>query len=131
MAKIKGRKSGGARKYGRNLEKCARYRLEGRREHNKRRKALKEQKKAEKLARKRARRLAEQCKEQYSMEGKVKWFNSSKGFGFLEKDSGGDVFVHFSAIKADGYKTLEEGQRVTFDVVDGEKGPAAANVVSA
>ena len=62
------------------------------------------------------------------MEGKVKWFNESKGFGFIEKDGGGDVFVHFSAIQAGGFKTLAEGQRVSFDVVQGKKGPAAENV---
>ncbi|MBU2055438.1 MAG: cold-shock protein [Proteobacteria bacterium] len=61
-------------------------------------------------------------------EGKVKWFNEQKGFGFIEKDEGGDVFVHHSAIQASGFKTLAEGQRVSFDVVQGPKGPAAANV---
>ena len=61
-------------------------------------------------------------------EGKVKWFNENKGFGFIEKDEGGDVFVHFSAIQADGFKTLAEGQRVSFDVTHGKKGPAAENV---
>ena len=62
-------------------------------------------------------------------EGTVKWFNASKGFGFLEQDGGEDVFVHYSAIKSDGYKTLDEGARVQFDIVDGPKGPAAENVV--
>ncbi|MBU0729481.1 MAG: cold-shock protein [Proteobacteria bacterium] len=62
-------------------------------------------------------------------EGTVKWFNASKGFGFIEQDNGKDVFVHHNAIKMEGYKTLEEGQRVTFDIVDGPKGPAAENVV--
>lgn len=61
-------------------------------------------------------------------EGKVKWFNESKGFGFIEKSDGGDVFVHFSAIQAAGFKTLTEGQMVSFDVVQGAKGPAAENV---
>ena len=62
------------------------------------------------------------------MNGKVKWFNAEKGFGFIERDGGEDVFVHFSAIQADGYKTLEEGQEVEFEVVQGAKGPQAANV---
>ena len=61
-------------------------------------------------------------------EGKVKWFNESKGFGFIEKDGGGDVFVHFSAIQAGGFKTLSEGQRVSFDITDGQKGPSVENV---
>lgn len=61
-------------------------------------------------------------------EGKVKWFNERKGFGFIEKDEGGDVFVHFSAIESSGFKTLYEGQRVSFDVRQGDKGPAAENV---
>jgi cold shock protein len=64
-------------------------------------------------------------------EGKVKWFNDSKGFGFIEQDNGPDVFVHFSAIGGDGFKSLAEGERVSFDVTDGPKGPQAANVVKA
>jgi len=61
-------------------------------------------------------------------EGKVKWFNDKKGFGFIEKDDGGDLFVHHTSIQATGFKTLTEGQRVSFDVVQGQKGPAAENV---
>jgi cold shock protein len=61
-------------------------------------------------------------------EGKVKWFNEARGFGFIEKDEGGDIFVHHSAVKANGFKTLNEGQRVSYDVVQGTKGPAAENV---
>ena len=61
-------------------------------------------------------------------EGKVKWFNESKGFGFIEKSDGGDDFVHYSAIQASGFKNLTEGQSVSFDVVQGNKGPAAENV---
>ena len=63
--------------------------------------------------------------------GKVKWFNADKGFGFIEREGGDDVFVHFSAISMDGFKTLAEGDEVEFDVVDGAKGPQAANVVKA
>lgn len=62
-------------------------------------------------------------------EGTVKWFNDSKGFGFIEQENGNDLFVHFSAIQGDGFKSIQEGARVTFDVVDGPKGPAADNVV--
>ncbi|MET1123561.1 cold shock protein CspC, partial [Priestia megaterium] len=58
-----------------------------------------------------------------------KWFNAEKGFGFIEREDGDDVFVHFSAIQQDGYKSLEEGQQVEFDIVDGARGPQAANVV--
>ncbi|MDU1412992.1 MAG: cold-shock protein [Clostridium sp.] len=62
------------------------------------------------------------------VEGTVKWFNSEKGFGFLSVEGQEDVFVHFSSITGDGYKSLEEGQKVQFDIVDGERGPQAANV---
>lgn len=62
------------------------------------------------------------------MIGKVKWFNNEKGFGFIERENGEDVFVHFSAIQGTGFKSLEEGQDVEFDIVDGNKGPQAANV---
>jgi CspA family cold shock protein len=61
--------------------------------------------------------------------GTVKWFNDSKGFGFIQQESGRDVFAHFSAIKGDGFKSLAEGQRVEFDIVDGPKGPQAENIV--
>lgn len=63
--------------------------------------------------------------------GRVKWFNAEKGFGFIERDGGNDVFVHFSAINMDGFKTLEEGAVVEFEVVEGAKGPQAANVQKA
>jgi cold shock protein len=62
------------------------------------------------------------------MQGKVKWFNAEKGYGFIEREDGGDVFVHFSAIQSEGFKTLEEGQAVSFDIVEGARGPQAANV---
>lgn len=62
-------------------------------------------------------------------QGTVKWFNSEKGFGFIEVEGGEDVFVHFSAIQGNGFKTLDEGQRVEFEIVEGPKGPQAANVV--
>ena len=61
-------------------------------------------------------------------KGKVKWFNVKKGFGFIEREDGDDVFVHYTAIDKDGFKTLEEGQEVEFEIVDGAKGPQAANV---
>jgi CspA family cold shock protein len=61
-------------------------------------------------------------------EGTVMWFNDAKGFGFIEQEDGSDLFVHFSAIKIEGFKSIQEGARVTFDVVDGPKGPAADNV---
>ncbi|RAV17408.1 cold shock domain-containing protein [Paenibacillus contaminans] len=63
------------------------------------------------------------------MQGKVKWFNAEKGYGFIEREDGGDVFVHFSAIQSEGFKTLEEGQAVEFDIVEGGRGPQAANVI--
>lgn len=65
------------------------------------------------------------------MKGKVKWFNAEKGYGFIVSEEGKDVFVHFSAIVQDGYKSLEEGQEVTFDVEEGERGQLAKNVVKA
>lgn len=61
-------------------------------------------------------------------EGIVKWFNSSKGYGFIEQEDGDDVFVHHTGINAPGFKTLNEGDRVTFDITQGQKGPAATNV---
>ncbi|HNQ00848.1 MAG: cold-shock protein [Pseudomonadota bacterium] len=61
-------------------------------------------------------------------EGTVKWFNEQKGFGFIQMDDGGDIFVHYSAIQTRGFRTLREGQRVSFEVTEGQKGPAAANV---
>jgi cold shock protein len=61
--------------------------------------------------------------------GKVKWFNNEKGYGFIEVEGGDDVFVHFTAIQGEGYKTLEEGQEVSFEIVQGNRGPQAANVV--
>lgn len=63
------------------------------------------------------------------VNGKVKWFNDSKGFGFIERENAKDVFVHFSTIEGDGFKTLTEGEEVTFDVEDGPKGPQATRVV--
>ena len=63
-------------------------------------------------------------------EGTVKWFNNSKGYGFIEQEDGPDVFVHFSAINGNGFKSLSEGQRVSFEVEQGEKGPAAINVTA-
>ncbi len=63
------------------------------------------------------------------MIGKVKWFSAEKGYGFIEHEGGKDVFVHFSAIQNEGFKTLEEGQEVEFEIVDGDRGPQAANVI--
>jgi CspA family cold shock protein len=65
------------------------------------------------------------------IQGKVKWFNNAKGYGFIERESGSDVFVHFSAITGNGFRTLEEGQAVEFEIVDGPKGPQAGNVSKA
>jgi CspA family cold shock protein len=62
--------------------------------------------------------------------GKVKWFNDAKGYGFIETNEGKDIFVHYSAIQKDGFKTLAEGQEVSFEIVEGAKGPQAANVTS-
>lgn len=62
------------------------------------------------------------------MQGKVKWFNKQKGYGFIEKEDGSDVFVHYSSIKEDGFKTLQEGETVEFDVAEGPKGLQASNV---
>ena len=64
------------------------------------------------------------------MQGKVKWFNPDKGFGFIETEEGNDVFVHFSAIQSDGFKTLDEEQTVEFEVVEADRGPQATNVVA-
>jgi CspA family cold shock protein len=63
------------------------------------------------------------------MEGKVKWFNSKKGYGFIGRENGPDVFVHYTDIDGDGYRTLQEEERVTFEIVQGRKGPQAANVM--
>jgi CspA family cold shock protein len=63
------------------------------------------------------------------MTGRVKWFSAEKGYGFLEREDGGDVFVHYTAINGEGFRTLNEGERVQFDIVQGERGPQAANVV--
>lgn len=63
-------------------------------------------------------------------EGVVKWFDNKKGYGFIERENGDDVFVHFSAISSDGYKSLNEGQKVQFEIVDGPKGKQAANVTA-
>ena len=63
------------------------------------------------------------------MKGTVKWFNAEKGYGFIQTEGGEDVFVHFSAIQSEGYKSLDEGAAVEFEVIDGAKGPQAANVV--
>lgn len=62
------------------------------------------------------------------VQGRVKWFNNSKGYGFIDRDDGGDVFVHYSAIKDDGFRSLQEGDLVEFEIVEGQKGPQAAEV---
>ena len=62
------------------------------------------------------------------LQGTVKWFNNKRGWGFIVKEDGGDIFVHYSAIKGDGFRSLDEGQRVQFEIENGDKGPAAANV---
>ncbi|ABO50695.1 cold-shock DNA-binding protein family [Desulforamulus reducens MI-1] len=63
------------------------------------------------------------------MQGKVKWFNANKGYGFIESEIGTDVFVHYSAIQSEGYRTLEEGEPVDFEIIEGTRGPQAANVI--
>ncbi len=69
--------------------------------------------------------------ETHMEQGKVKWFNAEKGFGFIEREGGDDVFVHFSAIQSEGFKSLDEGQEVTFEVEQGQRGPQATNVQKA
>jgi cold shock protein len=70
-------------------------------------------------------------RQELKQNGKVKWFNNAKGYGFIGRDGGADVFVHYSAIVADGYKTLQEGDSVEFEIIQGQKGPQAANVTKA
>ncbi len=65
------------------------------------------------------------------IKGTVKWFNDAKGFGFISREGGPDVFVHYSAVSSDGFKSLSEGDKVEFEIVEGQKGPQAANVVKA
>lgn len=67
--------------------------------------------------------------EVYLMQGTVKWFNADKGFGFIEQENGEDVFVHYSALQTQGYKTIQEGQKVQFDIETGQRGPQATNVI--
>ncbi len=64
----------------------------------------------------------------FMLEGKVKWFDNKKGYGFITRDEGEDVFVHFSSINAEGFRTLEEGQTISFEITEGDKGPQASNV---
>src|ERR1700742_3667122 len=71
---------------------------------------------------------ARQGRRTMRITGKVKWFNNAKGYGFIEREGGSDVFVHYSAIQGDGFRSLEEGQAVEFEIVDGPKGPQAGNV---
>jgi CspA family cold shock protein len=73
-------------------------------------------------------KLPERGMEKKMAEGSVKWFNESKGFGFIEQDNGPDLFVHFSQVQGDGFKTLAEGERVSFEVTQGQKGPQSTNV---
>jgi cold shock protein len=72
---------------------------------------------------------SKQDRERMRITGKVKWFNNAKGYGFIEREGGSDVFVHYSAITGDGFRSLEEGQAVEFEIVDGPKGPQAGNVI--
>jgi CspA family cold shock protein len=81
------------------------------------------------VRRRRSRAASLQGREGMRITGKVKWFNNAKGYGFIERESGSDVFVHYSAIQGNGFKSLEEGQAVEFEIVDGPKGPQAGNVV--
>jgi CspA family cold shock protein len=74
------------------------------------------------------RRVSRKAGKGMRITGKVKWFNNAKGYGFIEREGGNDVFVHFSAIQGSGFRTLEEGQQVEFEIVDGPKGPQAGNV---
>ena len=74
------------------------------------------------------RRVSRKAGKCMRITGKVKWFNNAKGYGFIEREGGNDVFVHFSAIQGSGFRTLEEGQQVEFEIVDGPKGPQAGNV---
>jgi cold shock protein len=77
------------------------------------------------------RSLSKQGRRTMRITGKVKWFNNAKGYGFIEREGGSDVFVHYSAISGNGFRSLEEGQAVEFEIVDGPKGPQAGNVSKA